>query len=265
MTDNRSIGVFDSGLGGLTVLAALRKKFPQESMVYLGDTARLPYGTKSPETVIKYALANAKALMQQAELKLLVVACNTATAHALPALLAALPIPVIGVIEPGALEVVSNPKIKSVAVLATAGTTESKAYEIALRKHGFAGPIYSQACPLWVPLVEEGLVTGPIAESIAKYYLNQLPAVPDAVVLGCTHYPLLLPVLRKMLSQETIWIDSGHATANRAPSFAEATAGTAVHYFVTDAPKKFQELSSLFLGTPVLDAQVQLIDVGVVS
>jgi glutamate racemase len=250
MTDNRSIGVFDSGLGGLTVLAAMMKQFPKESMVYLGDTARVPYGNKSPETVTQYALDNAKTLMQKAELKLLVVACNTATAHALPTLSATLPIPVIGVIEPGVLEVIENPEIKSVAILATAGTTRSKAYEIALRKQGFKGEIFSLACPLFVSLVEEGLTQGPIAESIAQHYLSQLPHMPDAVILGCTHYPLLLPVLRKILPN-TLWIDSGSATASHL-KFEPCDRQGSISYLVTDAPERFQELSSLFLGTPVL-------------
>ncbi|MEI6791349.1 MAG: glutamate racemase, partial [Myxococcaceae bacterium] len=175
MSTEKSIGVFDSGLGGLTVLAALRKKFPYESIIYLGDTARLPYGTKSPETVIKYALNCAKALMQKADLKLLVIACNTATAHALKTLQECLPIPVIGVIEPGVLEVLAHPEIKSVAVLATPGTISVGAYEKALRKHGFLGEINSLACPLFVPLVEEGLVSGPIAENIARDSLDHLP------------------------------------------------------------------------------------------
>ncbi|MEI6806022.1 MAG: glutamate racemase [Myxococcaceae bacterium] len=256
MSDNRSIGVFDSGLGGLTVLSAITQKFPNESILYLGDTARLPYGTKSPETVIKYALSNAEALMSKAELKLLVVACNTATAHALPTLAAQLPIPVIGVIEPGALEVAKNPQIKSVAVLATAGTTQSKAYEIALRKHGFEGEIFSLACPLFVSLVEEGLVTGPIAELTVKHYLSQLPHEPDAVILGCTHYPLLLPTLRKALPAKTIWVDSGSATASHL-EFEPCDKPGSVRYFVTDTPKRFQELSSLFLGKPVLATQLE--------
>lgn len=264
MSTEKSIGVFDSGLGGLTVLAALRKKFPHESMVYLGDTARLPYGTKSPETVIKYALNCAKALMQKADLKLLVIACNTATAHALKTLQECLPIPVIGVIEPGVLEVLAHPEIKSVAVLATPGTILVGAYEKALRKHGFLGAINSQACPLFVPLVEEGLVSGPIAESIAKYYLERLPAKPDAVILGCTHYPLLLPVLRNLLPKETIWIDSGSETAKQL-KVKEEEKKESVRYFVTDAPESFKKTATLFLGAPVLDAQVELIDVGTLS
>lgn len=264
MSNLKSIGVFDSGFGGLTVLAALRKRFPTESMVYLGDTARLPYGTKSPETVIKYALNCAKALMAKSDLKLLVIACNTATAHALKVLQKELPIPVIGVIEPGVLEVLAHPKIKSVAVLATQGTVSVGAYEKALRERGFQGEIESQACSLFVPLVEEGLVTGPIPESIAKYYLEQLPHKPDAVILGCTHYPLLLPILRKLLPPKTIWVDSGSAIAkNGLPMMALTQAGEGkISYLVTDSPKNFQKVASLFLGVPILQSQIELIDVG---
>ncbi|MES2503931.1 MAG: glutamate racemase [Myxococcota bacterium] len=263
MADNRSIGVFDSGLGGLTVLSALLKKFPNESMAYLGDTARVPYGTKSPETVIKYALNNAKALMRSVDLKLLVVACNTATAHALPALQKELSIPVLGVIKPGAFEVSNRPEIKSVAVLATTGTIGSNAYEKTLNNQGYKGEVFSLACPLWVPLVEEGLIEGPIAESLARHYLDQLPKLPQAVILGCTHYPMLLTTLKKVMPAETIWIDSGHATAALAQFEPSNRDSGELKVYVTDAPERFRALSSVFLGYSVPERQIELIDVGV--
>lgn len=262
MSDNRSIGVFDSGLGGLTVLSAITQKYPNESIVYLGDTARLPYGTKSADTVVKYAFNCAQALMQTAELKLLVIACNTATAHALPQLAKKLPIPVIGVIESGAREIATNPQIKSVAILATAGTIRSKAYEIELKKQGFQGKVFPLACPLFVSLAEEGLLDGPITQAAVQHYLSQLPEIPDAVVLGCTHYPLLLPALKKALPSKTIWIDSGKATAQDLRFAACNLKKSTVSYYVTDAPERFLELSSLFLGHPVPATQIHLIDTG---
>ncbi len=266
MANMKSIGVFDSGLGGLTVLAALQKKFPSESYVYLGDTARVPYGTKSPETVIQYALNNAQALMQQADLKLLVIACNTATAFALDTLQKTLPIPVIGVIEPGVKACLEHTP-KSIAILGTRGTIGSKAYEHTLRSQGYTGEIHALACPLWVPLVEEGLITGPIADQLAQHYLSQLPNSIDAVILGCTHYPLLLPTLQKHMPKDTIWIDSGSSAANYLPPLQKGGQGgfSSTQYFVTDAPERFTELASLFLGKPVSSSEVRLIDVGVSS
>ncbi len=266
MAKTQSIGVFDSGLGGLTVLAALQKKFPTESYVYLGDTARVPYGTKSPETVVQYALNNAQALMQKADLKLLVIACNTATAFALEALQKALPIPVVGVIEPGVKACLEHAP-KSIAILGTRGTIASKAYEHALRAQGYEGQIHALPCPLWVPLAEEGLVSGSIADQLAQHYLSQLPANIDAVILGCTHYPLLLPTLKKHMPPQATWIDSGSSAANYLPPLAKGGQGGFSHtqYFVTDAPERFSELASLFLGKPVSSSEVELIDVGVLS
>ncbi|MBH1989023.1 MAG: glutamate racemase [Myxococcaceae bacterium] len=249
--DPRSIGVFDSGLGGLTVLSAIRRKFPNESLFYLGDTARLPYGTKSPETVLKYALACAKALMKQAELKLLVIACNTATAHAFSALQDELEIPVVGVIESGVSETLSHVHLDSIAILATAGTIRSKAYERELKKQNFEGRIYPLACPLFVSLAEEGLTEGPIAQAISKHYLRQLPYLPDAVILGCTHYPLLLPTLKASLPHKTIWIDSGHATAHHLKFSPCLHQRGEARYFVTDAPERFQKVASQFLGQSI--------------
>jgi glutamate racemase len=269
MADTRAIGVFDSGLGGLTVLSAIQRILPNESTVYLGDTARVPYGTKSPQTVIRYALNNARALLSFAPLKMLVVACNTVDSVAHEALQDALSIPVVGVIEPGARAALSRGNTRSVAVLATAGTVSSKAYEHALRKQGFTGEIYSQACPLFVPLVEEGLIAGPIAESVAKHYLQHLPKQVDSVILGCTHYPLLLPLLKNTLSTSPQWIDSGNEVALAVKNELEmrnlqAPSGEGVtrRYLVTDAPTRFEQLSEFYLGKPVSPRNVELVDVG---
>ena len=243
MSDNRSIGVFDSGLGGLTVLKALRAQFPHESMVYLGDTARLPYGTKSPEVVLEYTMSSASALMRLAELKLLVLACSTATAHALKVLQEKLPIPVVGVIEPSVLAVLQKPELQKVAILATAGTVASGAYEKALRQHGFQGQIQSLPCPLLVPLVEEGMTSGPIAESIVRYYLQQLNFKPDAIVLGCTHYPYLLSLFQQLADKKTLFIDSGPAAAAKIHFMASDHKEAETRYYVTDMPRNMKPFS----------------------
>ena len=269
MSNLKAIGVFDSGLGGLTVLSALHRLLPNESTVYLGDTARLPYGTKSPQTVVRYALNNARALLSLADLKLLVVACNTVSAVALDALRDALSIPVIGVIEPGAQAAASDKKTKSIAVLATAGTIASGAYELALRKQGFTGTIYTQACPLFVPLVEEGLISGPIPESIAQHYLSNMPTDVDSIILGCTHYPLLLPILSKVFPGSPRWIDSGKETAlkvqqemARTGLLSDSTSPTRHRYMATDAPLRFEQLAQFYLGKPIPQKCVEFVDVG---
>lgn len=263
MTDSRAIGVFDSGFGGLTILSAIHQALPYESTVYLGDTARLPYGTKSPETVRRYALNNAKALLAVAPLKMLVVACNTVSAVALEALQDALSIPVVGVIEPGARAAMLAHKTDSIAVLATAATVQSKAYEITLRKQGFLGDVTSRACPLFVPLVEEGLVSGPIATQIAHLYLDKLPTHVDTIILGCTHYPLLLPTLECVLPKTKHWINSAHEVALEVKRLVGESQKREVsrRYLVTDAPHRFEQISAYYLGSPVSAGQVELIDI----
>ncbi|MBL4817691.1 MAG: glutamate racemase [Deltaproteobacteria bacterium] len=263
MADNRSIGIFDSGLGGLTVLSAMLKKFPNESFVYLGDTARVPYGNRSPKAVERLALSNACSLLERAELKLLIIACNTATAYGIKALQEQLQIPVVGVIEPGVKALVALPQVERVAVLGTAGTIRSGAYQQLLQNIGFSGQVESLACPLWVPLIEEGLVEGPMAERVAEYYLAQLKAKPQAVILGCTHYPLLLPVLRGFLSEETLWVNSGSSVVSDLHFEAnDLDESPSVRYLVTDGPERFRDLSTLFLGKPVREEQVELINLG---
>lgn len=269
MVDSRAIGVFDSGLGGLTVLSAIQRALPHESTVYLGDTARVPYGTKSPQTVVRYALNNARALLSFAPLKMLVVACNTVDSVAHEALQDALSIPVIGVIEPGARAALRHGNVRSVGVLATAGTIASKAYEHTLRKNGFAGEIFSQACPLFVPLVEEGLVSGSIAEQAALHYLQHMPRHLDSIILGCTHYPMLLSLLKKTRPDQAHWIDSGQEVALAVKQELELRhlqaapdQGVSRRYLVTDAPARFEQLSEFYLGKPVSPRNVELVDVG---
>jgi len=267
MSDTRSIGVFDSGVGGLTVLAAIRRRLPQESTVYLGDTARVPYGTRSAETVVRYALNNARTLLEEAELKLLVVACNTASAVALPALTEALPIPVVGVIDPGAEAALEASRGGTVLVIGTAGTVRSGAYPAALSRAGHRGRVESRACPLFVPLVEEGWTEGPVPSEVAARYLADPPDDLDAVILGCTHYPLLRPVIEATVGDKVHVVDGAEATAREVEQLLthhgiRNLVGGGVHRFlVTDAPEQMVALAPRFLGYPVDQESVSLVDV----
>lgn len=256
------IGVFDSGLGGLTVARAVLRQLPNESLVYVGDSARVPYGPKSPDTVRRYALQIGEWLVEQG-VKCVVVACNTATAHALEALQAALPVPVIGVITPGARAAVRTTTHGAVGVIATSGTIASGAYVKALRvaAQGTDIPLAVQAvaCPLFVPLVEEGWVEHPATRLIVQQYLAPLRAqAVDTLVLGCTHYPLLRDVIADEMGATVALIDSAEETAVdvvRVLSESNRLApdhGTPVHRFVSsDAPHHFLVLGSRFLGRPL--------------
>ena len=252
------IGVFDSGIGGLTVVHALREQLPHESIVYVGDTARLPYGPKSPDTVRRYAHEVAGWLVAQ-QVKIVVVACNTATAHALPSLRAALRVPVIGVVEPGARAAVREDHAGHIGVIGTAGTIASGAYEKAIRAIAPTVTITARACPLFVPLVEEGWLDDDITRRVAERYLQPLrDDAVDAVVLGCTHYPLLKPVLREILGPAVALIDSAEETAAETARVlragdAEAAPGAAatLRCAVTDAPDAFLRQAVRFLGWPL--------------
>ncbi len=251
-----AIGVFDSGLGGLTVVRELRKRFPAHSICYLGDTARVPYGTKSARTVERYALRCQEFLLKQ-DVGLLMVACNTASANALPAMVASSPVPVIGAVEPGALTALAASRSKRIAVLGTLGTIRSGAYEAAIRKQDESAHVVGMACPLFVPLAEEGWGHTDIAEAIADRYLSELfagePDV-DTLVLGCTHYPLLRDVIAKVCKARaplpvTI-VDSAAAMADQAAGYLSAAAGQTqapLRCFVTDA-SRMDELAPRFLG-----------------
>ena len=273
-----TLGVFDSGFGGLTVLRALLATACRASRsIYLGDTARLPYGSKSRETISRYALSSAHFLQEQGA-DLLVIACNTATALALDDLRRELPIPVIGVIEPGAEAARAARTDASVMVLATSATVQSKAYTRALEGLGLKA--YEMACPLLVPLVEEGWIEHPVTDEVLRIYLDQaLTAAPnaDTLLLGCTHYPLLEPAIRRTLEglgHPLTIIDSAHATAHAtaqlvakhfpaplaAASGGSNAADSCCTFYATDSVQKFQRLGSSFLGR-ALD-RVHLIDHG---
>src|SRR6202789_754177 len=257
-----TIGVFDSGFGGLTVLRALLPLIPAAHYVYLGDTARLPYGSKSRETIARYAVSSAKFLHQQGA-ELLVIACNTATALALEDIQQALPIPVIGVVQPGAQAALaaSTPSKDSVLVLATAATVQSHAYTHALNALGLKA--YEKACPLLVPLVEEGWIDHPVTDDVLKIYLTEaLIAAPNTqtLLLGCTHYPLIQPAIQRVLEslhRPLTIIDSADATARATanlvsihfPNLAPVGDPTCTFY-ATDSVEKFQRLGSNFLSQP---------------
>src|SRR5207253_46955 len=207
------IGVFDSGVGGLTVLRALTARLPEEHTIYLGDTARVPYGTRSREVVTRYALLCARHLAAQG-IKMLVVACNTVSADSLPALADALPIPVVGVIEPGAQAAAARTRGGAIAVLGTPATVASGAYQAALRRLAPLSSVLARACPLFVPLAEEGWTDGEVPRLVAERYVGDLRrSGADTVVLGCTHYPLLTAPITEVLGPKIALVDSAEATA----------------------------------------------------
>jgi len=248
-----AIGVFDSGVGGLTVVSALRRRLPGESILYLGDTARLPYGSKSPDTVTRYTRRNIEFLTDRG-VKAVVVACNTASALALPNL-EMHELPTWGVIEPGALKAAQVSRGR-VGVIATEATVRSDAYPRALRAVRPDLEIVSQACPLFVPLVEEGWHDDPITEEVARRYLRPLlEAGIDTLVLGCTHYPLLVPVLQRVVGPDVTLVDSAEAVAEMvaaglADRHLEATATAAHHFCVTDSGETFQRIARRILQDP---------------
>ncbi|MEW5726317.1 MAG: glutamate racemase [Pseudomonadota bacterium] len=265
--DGQSIGVFDSGVGGLTVAAALRRRLPTETLLYLGDTARLPYGTKSPATVVRYALRAADFLVGQG-VKMLVVACNTASAHALDAVAAAHPgLPVLGVVEAGAEAAAKASTTGAIIVAATEGTCRSGAFDRAILRHRPDARVTGRPCPLFVALAEEGLTEGPIAEAIAAHYLTGLfPPAGDAdcMVLGCTHFPLLTETLRRVVGIGPVLIDCAEAVAEQAAQVLATTATAApwgqtggIRLTTTDAPDRFARVArrmfpALDLPTPEL-------------
>jgi glutamate racemase len=249
------IGVFDSGIGGLTVAHALFERLPAESVVYFGDTARVPYGPKSPETVRRYSAEIIDYLLHRG-VKMIVVACNTSTAHALEDLRRRSPVPVLGVIEPGAKAAVAATKSGRIGVIGTTGTIASGAYERAIRALRPDATVVSQACPLFVPFVEEGWFDHPAAELVAWEYLEPLRAADvDVLVLGCTHYPLLKPLLSRVLGPEVRLIDSAEETAAAVVRELEAkglrapSTNRARHEFVvSDDEPRFRTVGARFLG-----------------
>lgn len=264
----RAIGIFDSGVGGLTVLRELARALPQEDTIYFGDTARVPYGTKSPDTVIRYSQEIASFLMTR-DIKLLVVACNTASAVALPALRRQLPIPVVGVIEPGARRAVEVTKSGVVGVIGTAGTIRSSAYSRAIKRLNPNISVLAKPCPLFVPLAEEGWTDNEIARLTAHQYLDELrQAGVDSLVLGCTHYPLLKKIIAEAMGPQVALVDSAEETARTVAAILQekkllrpAAEQGNHHYYVTDVPAGFIRVGNRFLGGKLGDVyQVSLDD-----
>ena len=265
----KPIGIFDSGLGGLTVARAIRAALPAQDLVYLGDTARVPYGTRSAETVVKYAIGCAERLLSY-DIKLLVVACNTASGVALGELQARLDIPVLGVIQPGAKAGVKATRTGRIGVLATAGTVASGAYERAIHAENSAIRVFARPAPLFVPLAEEGWVTGEVPKLAAERYLQPLVDVDvDTIVLGCTHYPLLNGIIHDvaaaLLGHDVVVVDSAEATAAALREMLSedgAGAGSSgdLRILVTDLPGQFASSASRFLGKPVQGLDIQAID-----
>lgn len=265
MNRNLPIGIFDSGVGGLTVYRALHERLPNERFVYLGDTARVPYGTKSLETVERYAVENSK-FLETHGIKLLVVACNTASALALPAIRKAVRVPVIGVIEPGSRAAVEIAGDANIGVIATEATVNSGAYAKAIAALGTRGEVIERACPLFVALAEEGWAATDVARIVARDYLGDFSKTPvAALVLGCTHYPILRDVISETVGKEITLIDSGAATAADVESLLEKSNLTyderlrvyqerrlcddLDHFYVTDAAERFAKVAERFLGS----------------
>jgi glutamate racemase len=256
--DHLPIGVFDSGIGGLTVLRVIHRTLPGESTVYLGDTARVPYGTKSPEVVTRYALNNARFLVKRG-IELLVVACNTASAVALPALEEALDVPVVGVIRPGARKAARTTRSGVVGVIGTEGTIMSGSYERELLKIRPDATVKKQPCPLFVPLAEEGWEDNPVSRAVAGEYLGDFASGGmDTLILGCTHYPVLARPIQEAVGQDVTLVDSATAVAEVVAEeldrlgLSRPKDEAAVHeFFVTDVPQRFQTVGERFLGAPL--------------
>lgn len=260
------IGVFDSGMGGLTVLRALRHRLPQESFIYLGDTARLPYGTKSKSTVEQYAMQMMRVLVER-KIKAAVIACNTATTAALPHVRAMMPdLPIIGVVEPGASAAVASTKTKRIAVLATETTIASKAYQRVITEQCPDAFVTGRACSVLVALAEEGLVEHAVTKEALLYYLAGINNV-DTVLLGCTHFPVFKPLLATLLPKQINIVDSAEATATallqclmERQLFRALKATPFVHYLVTDSVARFQAVGEVFLGETLDKSTIELID-----
>ncbi len=261
------IGVFDSGVGGLSVLRALCAALPAEDFIYLGDTARLPYGTKSPETIVRYSLQCAAALVARG-IGRLVVACNTASAFSLDALQLRYPsLPVIGVIEPGARAAVAASDSQRIAVIATEGTIRGGAYQTAIHRLNPAAHVSVRACSMFVALAEEGWTHGPVVEAVARRYLDALFSVresPDTLVLGCTHFPLLTAAMRAVLPEHVRIVDSAATTAaavqRQLPAAPPEAARGRISWLETDGAERFARVGSIFFGQALHAEAVEIID-----
>jgi glutamate racemase len=259
---NAPIGIFDSGIGGLTVVKELIKLMPNEDLVYFGDTARVPYGTRSVKLIKQYALEDA-AFLEQFNIKLLIIACNTASAVAVDLLKSSLTIPVTGVIEPVVSAALKHSKNNRIGVIGTTATIKSEAYNKKIKNLKQESEVYGQSCPLLVPLVEEGWVEDEITRMTIKKYLNPLlEQHVDTIILGCTHFPVIKDLIQEVVGQDIILIDSGQETAKVVMKMLENMnlehlddSPGSFKCFVSDIPDKFDEVGTRFLGEPVVNAE----------
>lgn len=254
---NKPVGIFDSGVGGLTVLKEIAKLLPNEDLIYLGDTARVPYGIRSAETVIKYSIECANFLFKKG-IKMLVVACNTSSSVSLEILKEKLPIPVIGVIEPGVRAALRSSKNGKIGIIGTEATVQSEAYPKKIKSINPEIEVISKACPLFVPLVEEGILEGSIAEQVVERYLKELKTSGiDTLILGCTHYPLLKKTIQKYMEGIKL-VDSAEETAKQVREILShqglinenSHSGTRTFY-VTDSPERFKKIGEIFLNCEI--------------
>ncbi len=254
---NRPIGIFDSGIGGLTVARQIMRLLPEESILYFGDTARVPYGTKSDRAVREFAWEDSLFLLQHG-VKMIVVACNTASAVALEELDRYLKVPVVGVIKPGARTAVAVTHSGNIGVIGTQATVDSRTYDLEIERINPKYSVISTSCPLFVPLAEEGWTEGDIPKQIAEKYLAPLlDAQIDTLILGCTHYPLLKSLLKEVIGADIILVDSAKETASEVSDLLKTrklkriAKGGKRQFFVSDLPRRFEELGKRFLGEPM--------------
>lgn len=258
----RSIGIFDSGVGGLTVAREIIRQLPNENIVYFGDTARVPYGIKSRETVVRFSIENILFLLKQ-DVKLICVACNTASSFALPVIKNNFRVPIIGVITPGVREAVYASQNKRIGVIGTKGTIKSRTYETEIKQLDPKVKVTAAACPLFVPFVEEGWTSGDVVLSVARSYLKPIAeAGVDTVILGCTHYPLLKPVIQGILGKQVTLIDSAKQVAFEVKKILASedmlnrSRRSGKHkFYVSDNPEWFSSLAQRFMGRKVADVR----------
>lgn len=254
----KPIGVFDSGIGGLTVVKRLASTLPNESIIYFGDTARVPYGSKSNSTVIEYSIQNTKFLLQK-NVKAVVVACNTASSIAIPDLKKLFDIPIIGMIEPGSRMALHHSRNKKIGVIGTRATIGNLAYSKEIKKINNSAEVFEKPCPLFVPLAEEGWIKHRATYEIAEEYLKELRETGiDTLVLGCTHYPILSEVIQEVIGRKVTLIDSGVASSEVIKSeleklhlLSDSNTSGGQEYYVSDIPAKFKEVAELFLGKEI--------------
>jgi len=260
MNRTNPVGIFDSGIGGLTVVKELEQILPNENLIYFGDTARVPYGSKSNETVIEYSKQDAKFLLNK-NVKMIIVACNTASSVSLNVLRKSFDVPIVGMIEPGVKAAIEKTKNGRIGVIGTHATINNKAYSKELHKQNKKLQVYEKACPLFVPLAEEGMTDHPATKLIAEEYLAELKKKKvDTLILGCTHYPILSKVIQEVMGNDVTLIDSGKAASSIVENYLhgrglrnESHQIGKREYYVSDLPQKFKTIANTFLGRPIKD------------